>query len=398
MEPNENIFLGIDIGSSKICISVCELTAVGELQILGVGTSIANGISKGKITDSNQLFKSIERAVKRAEREANKTSNNIIVNIPYHSMEFIHNKGIILSKEETGQISYNDKLECLRRSKNIPVSDNKTLIHTIPIKYHVDGKDVKNPVGVFGKSLESETLLIASHAENIIILKNILKNMGFFIKGFVYDGLAQGQIMLVDSELKNGAIMIDMGGQSTKIAVFEKGKLIDSTIFPFGADILTKDIAKCLNVSEPEAERLKILYGDINMDRVNQSETVEINSKTEGRKTIKRVLLCQILKSRKKEMINFMIEKIPKLSEDSYNIVLGGGGSLLKGLCESMKSSLNNNIRQGVPESIQNIIESTTYATSSGLVLYALKTNAIEYVPQQYSVLNKCISWVKKYL
>jgi len=397
MEANDNIYIGIDIGSSKICASVCELASDGELQILGVGTSISNGVEKGAISNSSELYKSIDRAIKRAEREAKSTSANILVNLPYDSMEFIPNTGILISKEESGQISYEDKIECFRRSKNISVSSKKTLLHAIPKSYKVDGKEVNNPVGVFGKSLELETLLVATNSDNILNVKQILKNMGFFIKGFIYDALAQSQVLLLDDERKSGSILIDFGGTSIKVSTFNNNIMMESFIFPFGSDVLTQDIAKCLNVAMPEAERLKILYGDVELSKVNQRETIEINSKSEGRKTIKRFLLCQILESRINELTHFLYSKIPNIKNSNYKLILGGGGSLLKGFKDHIKNNYNENVRLGLPDFVKGILESSTYATSGGLVLYGLKTSAIEYNPNSESIIYKIKKWLKKY-
>lgn len=398
MEVNENVYLGIDIGSSKICASICELTSEGELQILGIGTSISNGISKGEITDSVELHKSLDRAIKRAEREAKTVTSNILVNLPYSSMEFIQNTGILISKEVTGQISYKDKIECYRRSKNISVSNSKTLLHAIPKTFKVDGKEVSNPTGVFGKTLELDTLLVATNSDSILDIKQILKNMGFFIKGFIYDALAQSQVLMLDDERKKGSILIDFGGTSIKVSKFVNNTMVDSLIFQFGSDVLTQDISKCLNVSIPEAERLKILYGDVNLERVNQKDTIEINSKSEGRKTIKLFLLSQIIQARIKELVHFLYVKFPDLKNEEYKIILGGGGSLLKGFKDYFLQSYNTNTRVGLPDSMQAIIESSTYATASGLVLYGLKTNAIVFNPISKGVFCKLKTWLKKYL
>ena len=192
--------------------------------------------------------------------------------------------------------------------------------------------------------------------------------------------------------------MIDFGGTSIKVSTFNNNIMTESFICPFGSDILTQDISKCLNVPLPEAERLKILYGDLNLDRISQRETIEINSKSEGRKTIKRFLLCQILESRVKEIVHFMYSNIPNIKNTNYKLVLGGGGSLLKGFNEYMGKNYNENIRVGLPEYVQGILESSTYATSGGLVLYGLKTNAIEYINTSNNILFKFKKWLKKYI
>ena len=208
-----NLVMGLDIGSAKICASICEVEPGGELNLLGVGTSISSGLRRGKIVDSEDLYRSIERAINRAERQCGVRPSKVVSNVPIIGMQFVHNTGFFLSKSETGQITESEKMECLRRSKNIAKPSHQTVMHVIPLFYKVDGAIVKDPVGAFGTHLEVSTVIVLGDSENIMALKNVLKDLSMQISGFVYDSLAASQVMLPASERKNGIIFSPLPGQ-----------------------------------------------------------------------------------------------------------------------------------------------------------------------------------------
>lgn len=395
MAQNENIVMGIDIGSSEICVSICDIDHSGELSLLSVGTSVSHGLHKGIIHDSNELQRSIEKAVKRAENEAGVHPTRIICNIPPAGLQFAHNMGLLLSKEETGQISEIDKIECIRRSKNVTKVHEQKMIHVIPLVFKADGTLVQNPVGVFGKTLEVQTHLIFGQTKTIQELTRVLKGLNFQINGLMYDVLATAQICLSDAERKNGAILIDIGGKFTKVGVFKNNLLHRSFIIPIGGETFSQDIATCLNVSIPEAERLKVLEGSVNV-LSDYNDTIEISTLQEGRKEIKHLLLNQILEARMAELVRLINQELVLNKYKEYSCVCCGGGGLLSGVVDYMKKSFKLDIRYGVSSALASVVSSSTHATSIGLVVYGLKTNAIpiQGVPKM-SISDMFKKWLK---
>ncbi|MFT5171644.1 MAG: cell division protein FtsA, partial [Candidatus Marinamargulisbacteria bacterium] len=148
MSLDSNLIVGLDVGSSKICVAICEMDADGDINLKSVATGVSAGITKGKITEKEELQLAIERTMRRVESEIGGRPNRVIASIPYSGIEFVHNIGLVMSKEETGQISKSDQTECIKRSRNIIRSPNQKLLHVIPLGYKVDGTLVKNPVGV----------------------------------------------------------------------------------------------------------------------------------------------------------------------------------------------------------------------------------------------------------
>jgi cell division protein FtsA len=369
--------MGIDIGSSEICVAICEVDYSGELNLLSIGTSVTRGLTKGLVQDTVELQRSVERAIKRAERDVSVCPSRVITNVPPFGIQFAHNMGLLLSKEETGQIGESDKIECIRRSKNVAKLSEQKLLHVIPLVFKVDGTLVQNPVGVFGKTLEVQTQLIFGQATSVFSITKILKTLNLQINGLMYDMLGTAQICLSEEERKSGAILIDLGGKFTKIGIFKNNLLHRSFIIPIGGDTFTSDIAACLKVGLPEAERLKVLEGNVLISESNQDETIEISTLNEGRKEIKRLLLNQILEARLQELLRLINTELTLRKYEGYTCILCGGGGLLSGVLEHMKKAFRLKTRYGVQEAMQPIIDNPLAATAIGLIVYGIKTNAI---------------------
>lgn len=397
LQESKNFYLGLDIGATKVCAAICQLNPDHSIQLRGVGTSISYGLDKGYITDPKEVHKSIERAVSRAENEAGCKVSKVLVNVPALGLEFMHNTGMFISKDESGQITESDKVECIRRSKNVALSSDKIVLHAIPLLYKVEGDWVQNPVGVFGKMCELNTHIILSQVAVIDQLKLVLKECGFYINGIMYDALSQSHVFLSQQERKDGAILVDIGGASTKVSVFKNNVLCQSLVLHVGGDVFTSDIAKCLNVSIPEAERLKILYADIFVERISSQESIEITTKTEGVKQIKRFLLCQIVEARAKELFKYIEKKCPLIADRSYQMVVAGGSGLLKGMSDFLRQLYNEAVREGMTEEISSIVGGSSYSSAVGMVLYGVKAKAIDYVRERKPLKQRCVSWARNF-
>ena len=399
MMIKENIYCGLDLGTTKICAVICEIKKENKLSLLGTGISLSAGISNGTITNSTELKKAIQKAIQRAEQEAGISAKKVCVTLPSLGLEFVHNNGILVSKSESGQITSTDKRECIQRSKNLALSSEKKLLHAIALNYKVEDHYVENPVGVFGRRLEVQSHLILTKSNLMNNLIQILKECGLFINGIMYDGLALSSTLLTPAEQLNGALIVDFGGTATKISFYKKYTLQKSLVIPVGSDSLTKDIATCLKVSIPEAERLKILYGNVYVSSINPDENIDITTLTEGTKKIKLLLLAQIIESRVKEIFLYCLKNISELSEENYPVIYTGGGALIKGFMPFCKDYINPKSKDGIREDIKNILESSLYATAIGTLLYGINRNAIKYKEEKnkfFKQFKQFISMIKK--
>lgn len=381
MAKHYNVYLGLDIGDSKICASVCELDENQQVHVRGVGSSISSGIGRTMIIeDPEELGHAIDRAIKRAYRDSGFTPNRVITNIPVHQMQFVRNVGVVLSKETSGLISESDRVECIRRTQNVTRSLDQKAVHVIPVHYRVDGQEVMDPVGVKGRHLEVETLVVLAHGPTIVALTDVLKKLNLHISGLMYDGIATSHILLTREERLKGAVLWDIGGRVTKISVFKDNMLQAACVIPIGGETLSRDVSACLKITLPEAERLKILHGDIVLNRVNPQDGVEIMSQDTGRRVIKKLLLSQILEARIAELARMSKKNLPLLFEHKTPIVLTGGGSLLSGVSEYFESRFSMPVREGLPDDMYGSLDDQHFSTSIGLVLYAVRIKAITHV------------------
>ena len=374
---HNNFIMGIDVGSAKICVAICEISSEGDLDLKGVGTSISSGIKRGKVIDHEDLSRSIGRAIDRAERQAGMRPNHVVANVPLAGMQFVHNSGFVLSKSESGHITELEKVEGIKRSKNIPKSPDQMVMHVIPMFFKVDGVMVQEPVGVAGSNLESQTIIVLGDTSNILNTSKALKSLDLVIDGLIYDALATQQLIITAEERSQGVIVMDVGGRFTKISVFKHGLMQRSVIIPIGGETMTSDIATCLNVSIPEAERIKICHSDIVLTRIDSDKMLKITTKDNERKTIPKFYLSQIVHSRVQELLDIVHKRLSFHAEAHYPIVMTGASSLLTGFSEHVQQYFQVPVRTDLPANVSEIVDSPAHVTAVGLLLYAVKSGAI---------------------
>ncbi len=353
----DNFFGGVDIGSSKICGVICELTSTGEMLIKGVGSSISSGLHKGEIVNPEELKRSIQRAFRRAERDAGVRPEKILTTIPIKGIHFELNSGFTVLQEDF-PISEEDSQECLKRSRMVVKSLNQTLLHVIPVYYKVDGAKVYSPHGLSGHNLEIQSHLIFGDTRNLQKLTHIFRQIDLRIDGIVYDPLGSSLMFSTKEEREKGILLIDMGARFTKINLFKNNVLVKGGIIPIGGDTFTMDLAFCLNLSLSEAERLKILYSDVRERRSPMAE---------------------IVNARFLEWIRLIKTNIPRLDFPPFSAVLLGGGTYLRGLPEKCEEFLGLPLRHGLSEKTRSLVDKIEYATAMGIILYGLNSHAIRY-------------------
>jgi cell division protein FtsA len=386
---NEDYVLGLDIGNSKICAAICCLKSAGEVFLKGVGTSIPVGLDKGKIVNGDELYLSIERAINRAQQNNFFKPKSVLFNAPLNNMQFKYNSGFFVSKEESGQISSGDKQESIRRSLNILKSMDQKVLHAMPIRFKVDGQQVKNPISVFGSKIEVDTHIVLGCSLSVGLLTKVIKDLNLHISGIVYDALASAQVFLSGEEKQEGVVLFDMGAQYTKISIFKNNMLVSSMLIPVAGLLITADIAYCLKVTIPEAERLKILYGDINLKNMIKDEKITVSTKEKGRTEISRLLLCRIIEARVQELMKMVSKKYNFPELGCHKIVVCGGSGQLKGLKSYLEKFWAMEVRVGLPAVVQEAIEDEKVATAIGMVIYGLKTGVIQHNKAGRGLLTK---------
>ncbi|MBT5855071.1 cell division protein FtsA [bacterium] len=375
---DENIVMGIDIGSTKVSVMICELTGTDEFEILGIGTSVTSGLSKGQIMALPELVKTIERAIKRAQLSAGINPVYCVINCPQHGVTYQRERGEATIQADSRVIKEKDIQGLLKKTKEAAALPNKTVLHLLASSYSLDGTPVINPVGRIGSFLESEALIVQGETQTVKQLIACIKTLDCQLKGIVIDGLALGEIVLTQQNREKGALIIDIGGQFTKLNGFYDGHLQWGHVFPIGGATITKDIAQCLKVTIPEAERLKIIYGDACLANCSPTETIQIVTH-QGKQTIKRRYLCQIIEARIDELLKLIRKEIGDMFPTFTDVQITGGGGLLNGLKQVISQRWDKQILDRKNGPYQHKVNGITYDTALGAILYARKKEAIGY-------------------
>jgi cell division protein FtsA len=382
----QNLITALDIGTSKICCFIASLDEQQNIKVHGVGHHAAHGVKSGSIVDMEETVKSISNAVHDAEQLANETIKDVIVNIsggrPTSKMieaEFpIHGR----------EIDENDIKHVLEVGRSQPDSNDRTLIHSIPIDYSIDGSGgIKDPCGMFGQSLQANIHAITSSASSIRNLATCISRGHLDISAAVLSSYASGLACLAEDEMELGVTIIDLGAGTTKVAIFSEGNLIFSDSLMVGGNHITNDIARGLGTPVNHAERLKTLHGHALAASFDENVVLDVPQIGEDQYSttgpISKSILVGIIQPRIEETFELVRKKLEASGFDKASgrhVVLTGGGSQMPGIRDLAAMILNKQVRLGRPNGFAGINHNETgpsFATASGLLLYAAQNKNI---------------------
>ncbi len=374
---NTQVVGGVDLGSSKVSVVLGEIDNAGKLSVLGIGKSPLEGVEKGEIVSSKSFTSSLKTAIQKAEQKAGIQLKKMICTAPNFQIEFKKNLGVIVSRSDDGKISKEDKSDCIKKARNIVKSSQSKILHVIPLQYRVDGKEVSNPVGMEGTHLEVDAGFVLGNTDMLAQMSTCFESLAIEELGYIYDGLSHSELMLSKEDRQVGTLLLDMGAYFTKASYFINNVMSLSTILPLGGEAITRDIATCLKVTIPEAERLKIIYGTPLIADVDASEVIKITTR-EGVKTIKKRLLSQIIEARVDEMLKLIKKQLGDIFIEAKSITLTGESTQLYGLGQFIESRFNKKLK--TPPVVQGLSEQEriSYIGALGAIVYGMKSGVFE--------------------
>ncbi|MEK7236916.1 MAG: cell division protein FtsA, partial [Nitrospirota bacterium] len=341
----DQILVGLDIGTTKICAIVSEVTDEGTLNIIGVGTSPSRGLRKGVVVDIESTVESIKKAVEEAELMAAVQINSVYTGIAGSHISAENCKGVVaLKKSEVTREDIQRAIESARTLAVIP--HERRILHVLPREFTVDGQEgVREPLGLSGNRLEVNVHVITgavTSAQNIIKCVN---RAGLDVVDIVLQPLASSEAVLSLEERDLGVVMIDLGGGTTDLAIFLDGSIRHSAVLPIGGQNLTKDLAIGLLTTQTEAEKIKLQHGIARTELVQGHETVEVPS-VGGRpaRTFSRRDVAEILEPRVEEIFELVRREIARAGYEGMlgaGVVITGGTSLLEGMPDAAEQVLN---------------------------------------------------------
>src|SRR6056297_1254686 len=303
MNENEEIVVGVDIGTTKVCAVVAAEDDLGRVNILGVGMAPSDGLNRGVVVNIDRTVNAVRSAVEEAERAAGVEVQNVIVGIAGDHVQSFQSRGVVTIR--SGEITQNDVQRLLEDTMHVAMPADREILHVIPQEFIVDGQDgVADPVGMSGVRLEADVHIITglvSAAKNVY---RCIEKAGFAVSDIVLEPLASSFSVLHDDEKEVGVALIDIGGGTTDIAVFEDHTIRHTAVIAVAGNKVTDDIRKGLGVMRDQAEQLKRQFGVALADFADTNEQIEIPG-IGGRpeKTIGRDTLAQVIQPRLEEIL-----------------------------------------------------------------------------------------------
>jgi len=402
-KKGENLIVGLDIGTTKICAIVGTMTENG-LDIVGIGTSPSRGMRKGVVINIESTVTAIRKAIQEAELMAGCEINSVFAGIAGGHINGINSQGVIAIKSR--EVTAEDVRRVIDAAKAIAIPMDREVIHILPQEFIVDDQDgIREPLGMNGVRLEVRVHIVTgavASAQNIIKSCN---KAGVAVGDIVLEQLASAEAVLTPDEKDLGVALIDIGGGTTDIAIFVDGAIKHTSVLSLGGNHLTNDIAVGLRTPTLEAERIKQKSGCCLTSMVGKDETIEVPS-VGGRepRVLSRQLLAEILEPRVEEIFTLVNRELIKSGFEnriSSGLVITGGSAILPGMPELAEQIFNLPVRRGVPQGIgglADVVNSPIYATGVGLVKYGSRNmQSRNFAIGQENVFDKVVRRMKEW-
>jgi cell division protein FtsA len=377
----------IDVGTTKVCTIVAEVTPQHELRILGVGIGPSAGLAKGMVDNVQAAIEAIASSVERAERASGTNILSAHVGISGPHVSSRNSQGIVAVADPRHAITDDDVQRALESARIFNVPNNREVIHVIPRYYVVDGHDnVSDPVGMYGSRLDVETHVVTCSSSALQNLVHCVEGAGVRVESLILQPLASAEAVVSPEEMQHGAALIDIGGGTTDISVYCDGEVVHTAVLPVGGAHMTRDLVVALRVPQPAAEQAKREYGHAIPSMIDEDEEIEIASfGSDGSKTVQRRLIASVLQARTEELLEMALSEIRRGAEPeliSAGAILTGGAAALPGIDLLAEEVLMLPARVGRPRylaGLSDILNDPAYATSVGLLRWALKEQEIMF-------------------
>ena len=376
------IIVGLDIGTTKIAAIVGRRNEHGKIEILGLGRSESLGVMRGVVANIEKTVASIREAVEEAEAKSGVEIKEVYVGIAGQHIKSMQHRGMITRANNEYEISQSDIDAITEDMYRLAMPPGEEIIHVIPQEFIVDNEQgIKEPVGMAGIRLEANCHIITGL---VTAAKNIYKcveKAGLKTKDLILEPLASAEAVLTDEEKEAGVVLVDIGGGTTDIAIFQDGIIRHTAVIPFGGNVITEDIKEGCSIIRNQAELLKVKFGSALSKQTRENEIVSIPG-LRGRepKEISVKNLAHIIQARIEEIIDNVYYEIKNSGYEKKliaGIVITGGGSQLKNITQLVEYITGMDTRIGYPNEHLgkglDEVKSPMYATGVGLVIKGLQ-------------------------
>ena len=378
---SNNLIVGLDIGTTKICAIAVEGDDIEALNVVGVGTAKSEGLRKGVVVNIEKTVKAIKKAVEECELMCGTQIRSVYAGIAGHHIRGQNSRGMVTVYHN--RIVTDEDIRRVIDAAQVLIPNDREVLHILPQEFIVDDQDgVQNPLGMAAARLEVNVHIVTgsvTSAQNIIKCCN---QSGLDVEDIVLEPLSSSQAVLSPDEQEVGVVLVDIGGGTTDVTIYSEGSIVHTAVLALGGNHLTHDIAIGLGAPLHEAEEIKHNFGVAMNSMVKEDEMIEVPS-VGGRnnRTMKKRVLASIIEDRFREIFELIAHEIEKTHFHTLmasGVVITGGTCIMPGADQLASQVLNLPLRVGFPENISGLREmiySPKYATSVGLVRYGITSN-----------------------
>ncbi|MGA9531801.1 MAG: cell division protein FtsA [Anaerolineales bacterium] len=377
IRSDEPVFVGIDIGTSKICALVGHVDSEGRTRVIGVGQVPSAGMRKGGVVSLEALARAVATVKDKAERTSGYEIDSALVSLSGSHISSVNSSGMAGVSGRT--ITIDDVTRALEAAGSIAIPYNREIVHVVPRGYVVDGQDgIKSAIGMHGYRLEVEAHIVTASSTALRNIQKCVEAAGIRVDGWVVSSLAAGEVVLTETEREMGVIVCDLGGGTCDLAVYIEGAVWHTAVIPVGGDHLTNDVAQGLHLPAETAEIVKQRHGIAKRSMVDDAQAFAVRPfGQEGTVNIQRSELAAILEPRVEELFSLVRQEIKRSGYDGLlpaGLVLTGGSSQLPGMREVAAEVLELPVRTAAPENLRGLVDqlqTPAYSASIGLMDWA---------------------------
>lgn len=400
------IIVGLDVGTTKVTAIVAEVVDDRDIFVIGVGHAPSRGLKKGVVVNIDQTTRSICQAMREAEKMADVVVDFVHVGVAGAHIQSFNSKGVVAIGGEDRSIAESDVGRAIEAARTIVIPPNREIIHILPRHYTVDEEHgIKDPIGMSGMRLEVDCHIVTGAVTSVQNLMRACERAQFDVASIVLEPVASAEAVLTDDEKELGVCLVDIGGGTTDVAIFNQGSILHSAVIPVGGNHVTNDVAVGLRTTTARAEELKVKYGSSRPEMVDVTRTMEVvNAGGEESRTVPVSSLVEIIEPRMEEMFGFVKNEIVRSGCYDFlpgGVVVTGGASMLKGTLETAQDVLGLNVRLGKPHRVKGLaekVDSPIFATGLGLIRYGMLYGNEDRIPVEGAgflqvVVDRMRSW-----
>lgn len=398
----EELVVGLDLGTTKICAVVGEVTSEG-VDIVGVGSYPSVGLRGGVVVNIDQTVNSIRKAVEEAELMAGCEISSVYAGVAGAHVQSLNSHGVIAIKSR--EVTQVDIDRVMDAAKTVAMPYDRQVLHVLPQQFIVDDQEgILNPLGMQGVRLEAKVHIITGMVSAVQNVVKCCEKAGLHVQDVVLESLASSESVLDTDEKHLGVALVDIGGGTSDVAVFLDHAIRYSCVVGLGGNHITSDISVGLRTSMEEAEKIKKKYGCALVEWINPQEVIEVAS-VGGQKPrqLSQSILTQIIEARVEEIMKIIEWELVRsgYAESLHaGVVLTGGVSLLQGIRELAERTFDMPVRVGVPYrfgGLGDMVKNPIYATGTGLLLYGAKQGGVRRPIEEPNLFVKVLATMRRW-